>query len=599
MAQTIEQLCAGEGREALSDFPYWECEVYGFGKWIRRYGYYPSWLPLYINTDHAPSQADQPNPAHLQTTAYCQFYHSPRLVEQWTGSKPCYTLHSPFVFCRKQKGIELRADRKGTIVFPAHSTHHVAVEKDWHGYIRQLLALPEQYQPIAACIYYLDVQKGLHKIFESYGIPVFSAGHWLDPQFAERFYQIISQYRYASSDLLGSYVFYCTEMGLPFFLYPTETDLKLVNNGDPNIPLGEYKFENNQVRKSKVLFGKPVDEVTEEQMAFVRYELGLTQATSRYKMALILYRALLHHIRHHKRETMLAVWHWLLRKTPARLKTFVKTVIRRLVPNGLVHRYRMWRYPDYKEDYMRQAEIERLQSINRYTAEQTRLVAGRTISFPDAASFLFIYNEIFVKQIYEFQADTENPYIIDAGANIGMSTIYFKQLYPHAEIVAFEPDQSIAKYLYQNIASFGLTNVTVVEKALWNEETVLRFFSEGADGGRVATATDQSNIIEIPTTRLRKYLNRVVDLLKIDIEGAELTVLEDCKDLLHHVKHLFVEYHSFAGQPQQLAKLIQLLEEAGFRLYISTPGIVSEKPFVDPVVYAGMDGQLNIHAVRR
>jgi FkbM family methyltransferase len=248
---------------------------------------------------------------------------------------------------------------------------------------------------------------------------------------------------------------------------------------------------------------------------------------------------------------------------------------------------------------MRQAEIERLQSINRYTAEQTRLVAGRTISFPDAASFLFIYNEIFVKQIYEFQADTENPYIIDAGANIGMSTIYFKQLYPHAEIVAFEPDQSIAKYLYQNIASFGLTNVTVVEKALWNEETVLRFFSEGADGGRVATATDQSNIIEIPTTRLRKYLNRVVDLLKIDIEGAELTVLEDCKDLLHHVKHLFVEYHSFAGQPQQLAKLIQLLEEAGFRLYISAPGIVSEKPFVDPVVYAGMDGQLNIHAVRR
>ncbi len=279
----------------------------------------------------------------------------------------------------------------------------------------------------------------------------------------------------------------------------------------------------------------------------------------------------------------------------SRLKGFIG----QYVPKKLMYHYRMQKQPDFRAAEQIKAELSRIAELPRNKADITTSLLPHPVTFPDAASFLFIYDEIFIKQIYEFRADTVNPYIIDAGANIGMSVIYFKQLYPHAEIVAFEPDKTIAKYLHQNIASFGLTDVTVIEKALWNEETTLRFFSEGADGGRVAVANDQHNIIEIPTTRLHDYINRPVDLLKIDIEGAELTVLEDCKDLLHYVKHLFVEYHSFAGQPQQLARLMQLLEEAGFRLYISAPGIVSEKPFTEPVVYAGMDGQLNIHAVRQ
>jgi FkbM family methyltransferase len=277
----------------------------------------------------------------------------------------------------------------------------------------------------------------------------------------------------------------------------------------------------------------------------------------------------------------------------------LKGVIGQYVPKKLMYQYRLYKQPDFRIAEQMKAELHRIAELPRNQENTTTILLPHPVTFPDAASFLFIYDEIFVKKVYEFQADTEGPYIIDAGANIGMSVIYFKQLYPHAEVVAFEPDKSIAKYLHQNIASFGLSDVTVVEKALWHEETTLQFFSDGSDGGRIATDADHGEIISIPTIRLRNYLNRTVDLLKIDIEGAELIVLEDCKDLLHYVKHLFVEYHSFVGQPQQLGKLILLLEEAGFRLYVSAPGIASEQPFIEPVVYAGMDGQLNIHAVRQ
>lgn len=279
----------------------------------------------------------------------------------------------------------------------------------------------------------------------------------------------------------------------------------------------------------------------------------------------------------------------------SRLKGFIG----QYVPDKIMYQYRLHKQPEFRAAEQIKAELRRIAELPRNKPDITTSLLPHPVTFPDAASFLFIYDEIFVKQIYEFRADTVNPYIIDAGANIGMSVIYFKQLYPHAEIVAFEPDKSIAKYLRQNIASFGLTNVTVIEKALWNEETTLQFCSDGSDGGRIVTEADCSTIISIPATRLRNYLTRTVDLLKIDIEGAELTVLADCKDLLHHVKHLFVEYHSFVGKTQQLGKLITLLEESGFRLYISAPGIASEKPFTKPIVYAGMDGQLNIFAVRR
>lgn len=54
-----------------------------------------------------------------------------------------------------------------------------------------------------------------------------------------------------------------------------------------------------------------------------------------------------------------------------------------------------------------------------------------------------MFNKIFKRQIYNFQIDNPAPYIIDAGANIGLGVIYFKKLFPDAEIIAFEPDPNI------------------------------------------------------------------------------------------------------------------------------------------------------------
>lgn len=251
------------------------------------------------------------------------------------------------------------------------------------------------------------------------------------------------------------------------------------------------------------------------------------------------------------------------------------------------------------KDLKVEKEERKIGRLPRFTAGITNIL-GKPLKFSDSASFLFIYNEVFKKEIYKFRSTSQVPYIIDAGANIGLSVIYFKQLFPGAEIVAIEPDTFIFETLKCNIDSFQYENVELVNRALWDEDTILKFHSEGADAGRIATSIDKGKLIQVQAERLAKYLaerNRI-DFLKMDIEGAEYKVLMDSKNYLNKVQNIFVEYHSFIGKDQDLPELLEILKGAGFRLNINTPGLVSASPFMKINASLGMDMQLNIYGYR-
>lgn len=241
-----------------------------------------------------------------------------------------------------------------------------------------------------------------------------------------------------------------------------------------------------------------------------------------------------------------------------------------------------------------------LWKISRFPRYQvfTSNILGIPIKVIDAASFGFMYDEIFNKEIYKFTCDHDRPFIIDCGANIGLSIIYFKRLFPNARILAFEPDKKAVDSLRFNLESFGFSDAQVLEKAVWTEETSLEFLAEGADGGRIV-ATEEPNFSKhiVKTVRLRDYLQGPIDFLKIDIEGAETEVILDCKDSLKNVNNLFIEYHSFVEKPQTLHLIILVLSELGFRVHIHPP-VTSPHPFVSRNVHMGMDMQLNIFAFR-
>lgn len=268
----------------------------------------------------------------------------------------------------------------------------------------------------------------------------------------------------------------------------------------------------------------------------------------------------------------------------------VKQTLVRYLPPLVIHWGKWLSSSGYRH---KSHHLGRLKSIPRYQPTTTDIF-GRPFEIVDSSSFLSMYNEIFEREIYCFRSKTERPYIIDCGANIGLSVAYFKRLYPQSRILAFEADEKIFEVLSRNVAQHD--DVELICRAVWTSETSLSFMSEGADGGRLSGPGDAKNEV-VQTIRLRDYLQEPVDFLKLDIEGAETDVLEDCADVLSNVESLFVEYHSFAGRPQTIHKLTEVLAGAGFRLHIH-PENASPQPFLHRDVYGGMDLQLNIFAFR-
>lgn len=214
----------------------------------------------------------------------------------------------------------------------------------------------------------------------------------------------------------------------------------------------------------------------------------------------------------------------------------------------------------------------------------------------DIASFELCYDELFVQEMYNFVAKRPDPYIIDCGANLGMSIVYFKELYPKAKIIAFEADEHVFSFLEKNVQSFGYKNVELVNKAVWNKDDVLSFIVEGGAGGRLEEQSQNGNYIykDVSCVSVRKYLmDEKVDFFKIDIEGAEYEVLKDCEDLLPNVENLFIEYHSMPEKRQNLHDILKIVQDAGFNYHIKE-AYTAKYPFIERKLNFGMDLQLNI-----
>lgn len=287
------ELCTDKNiHSGFSNWYHWTAEVYSFGKYLREYGFYPLILPLHIYTDHGPGESFtgmiQAN--ELNSSAYCQFYHSPINLEKFKliSSKPCYSMLSPFVYYRKKNKIEKLPEAKGTLAFPAHSTPNVDNLSNIEDYVIQLKNLPEEFQPVCACIYMRDVDKMQHRIFMKHNIPVYTVGHVSDYRFAKRFYDLLKNFKYSTSNIIGSYTYYSVEMGIPFFAYGEEA--QYFNNTNPNIPKGEFKIEEYEVyNKIFKMFEGIQTEITEEQKQMVEMDLGIYSGISRFEMAKILY----------------------------------------------------------------------------------------------------------------------------------------------------------------------------------------------------------------------------------------------------------------------------------------------------------------------
>jgi len=230
-------------------------------------------------------------------------------------------------------------------------------------------------------------------------------------------------------------------------------------------------------------------------------------------------------------------------------------------------------------------------------------VRGWSLEVPDAASFLASHREIFVERQYAFLWSGAPPRILDLGANIGLSVLFFRACHPQASIMAVEADPAIFRHLERNLSVNAIGGVELMNCAAWITGGRVRFLPDGADGGRavagnsVTVAPDTpGGTIEVEALDLPALLaSRTFDVIKMDIEGAEAQVLPSCREGLARARYVAVEYHSTADEPQALAEILGVLGDAGFRVHIHD-AITCPTPMLGVAPHAGFDLQLNLSA---
>jgi len=158
--------------------------------------------------------------------------------------------------------------------------------------------------------------------------------------------------------------------------------------------------------------------------------------------------------------------------------------------------------------------------------------------------------EVLVKAQYESRLPKYPQLIVDAGANIGLATIFFANRYPEAKIIAVEPDSSNYEMLKKNIAPYS--NIVAVRAALWNENKEVNLIDAGA--GQTAYQTHDRSAAKpplqvVPGITLDKLMNdfdvRFIDLLKVDIEGSEKEVFERSSPWISSVGVIAIEIHDW------------------------------------------------------
>jgi FkbM family methyltransferase len=163
---------------------------------------------------------------------------------------------------------------------------------------------------------------------------------------------------------------------------------------------------------------------------------------------------------------------------------------------------------------------------------------------PAPSSDTQAFEQIFIEREYEAIAQIPRPeLILDLGANVGLSSLYFVREFPHAEIIAVEPDPRNFAMLQKNIAAYR--NITPVLGAIWHSSQQLQL-APGAykDGKEWATQVVEGISGDVEAFDIASLVgSRVIDLLKIDIERSETQLFSKNIGWLRQVRNLCIELH--------------------------------------------------------
>lgn len=179
----------------------------------------------------------------------------------------------------------------------------------------------------------------------------------------------------------------------------------------------------------------------------------------------------------------------------------------------------------------------------------------------------FFFGQIFLEEEFAPARTLNVSSVIDLGGNVGMASVWFLNTFPRAKVITVEANPGNFSSLEANLRPYGDRAIIVKGGAWWRQAplALVRGKDEGDSSVREALPTDDPATLmdgwDIPALMSRAGFDRI-DLLKIDIEGAEVDLLlKNASRWLPKVRNLSIEFHG----PECVAALERALEPFSYR----------------------------------
>ena len=160
-------------------------------------------------------------------------------------------------------------------------------------------------------------------------------------------------------------------------------------------------------------------------------------------------------------------------------------------------------------------------------------------------SDIIVLRQVLFDREYEPPVPIAPSVIVDAGANIGVTSVYYANRYPAARVFAIEPEPSNFKMLVKNTTFYS--GIVPIHGALWNRSTSVAVVGGGEFNEWGATVSETQSTVAVQafsiSDLIRRYEIQFIDILKLDIEGAEVEVFENSDLWIQRIGMLAVETH--------------------------------------------------------
>ncbi len=161
------------------------------------------------------------------------------------------------------------------------------------------------------------------------------------------------------------------------------------------------------------------------------------------------------------------------------------------------------------------------------------------------SSDFIVLRQVMVDREYELPGAMAPSVIVDAGANIGVTSVFYANRYPTARIFAIEPEKSNFDMLVQNAAPYQ--NIVPIHGALWSRSTLLAVCDPEKYSHWGVRVSEEPSVVTTQAFTVAdlifKYELTFIDILKLDIEGAETEVFETSDQWIRKIGVLVVETH--------------------------------------------------------